>query len=156
MARFSLESSLLHKCSPLYSTTGTRPSAFRPEQRKLPAELPDESHFDSIGIRDVRFRLCAGVDFQGEIIFRQQQFAFGKIPLRVKKMGFIEHFELVCDANREGRYLAWYTAVAAAIAKGKRFLNDRLYRWLIWLCASVLPVFASYFFYTGLNKAGPY
>ncbi len=49
--------------------------------------------------------------------------------------------------------LAWYTAVAAAIAKGKRFLNDRLYRWLIWSCASVLLVFAAYFFYTGLDKA---
>ena len=119
-------------------------------------ELPDESHFDSTGIRDVHFRLCAGVDFRGEIIFRQQRFAFGEIPLHVEKMGFIEHFELVCDANREGRYLASYTAVAAAIAKGKRFLNDRLYRWLIWSCASVLLVFASYFFYTGLNKAGPY
>lgn len=50
--------------------------------------------------------------------------------------------------------LAWYTAIAAAIAKGRRFLSDRLYRWLIWSCASVLIVFAGYFFTTGLVKAG--
>ena len=129
---------------------------FPPGATYAAAELPDESHFDSAGIRDVHFRLCAGVEFRGKIIFRQQRFAFGKIPLRVEKMGFIEHFELVCDANREGRYLAWYTAVTAAIAKRRRFLNDRLYRRLIWSCASVLLVFASYFFYTGLNKAGLY
>jgi threonine/homoserine/homoserine lactone efflux protein len=50
--------------------------------------------------------------------------------------------------------LAWYTAVAMAVAKGRHFLNDRLYRWLIWICASVLLLFACYFFYTGLHKAG--
>ena len=48
--------------------------------------------------------------------------------------------------------LAWYSLVAAAVAGGKQFLTDRLYRGLIALCAVFLVVFAGYFFYAGMQK----
>ena len=48
--------------------------------------------------------------------------------------------------------LAWYSLVAAAVAGGKQFLTDRLYRGLIALCAVLLVVFAGYFFYAGMQK----
>lgn len=51
--------------------------------------------------------------------------------------------------------LSWYSFVSAAVTRGKHFLNDRLYRSLIGLCAVFLMVFACYFAYTGfatLNK----
>jgi len=50
--------------------------------------------------------------------------------------------------------LAWYTAVAVAIAKGRRFFSDRSYRWLIQACAFLLFLFAGIFFVMGLQKAG--
>jgi threonine/homoserine/homoserine lactone efflux protein len=50
--------------------------------------------------------------------------------------------------------VVWYTAVSGAVAKGRRFLTDRRYQWLIRSCASFLFVFAGYFFWTGLEKAG--
>jgi threonine/homoserine/homoserine lactone efflux protein len=46
----------------------------------------------------------------------------------------------------------WYAAVAGAVAGGRRFLNDRLYRGIIGVCAIVLIVFAGYFFYAGLQR----
>lgn len=48
--------------------------------------------------------------------------------------------------------LAWYSLVAAAVAGGKHFLTDRLYRGLIALCAVFLVVFAGYFVYAGIEK----
>ena len=48
--------------------------------------------------------------------------------------------------------LAWYSLVAVAVAGGKQFLTDRLYRGLIALCAVFLVVFAGYFFYAGMQK----
>jgi threonine/homoserine/homoserine lactone efflux protein len=47
--------------------------------------------------------------------------------------------------------LAWYTLVAAAVAGGRRFLTDRLYRGLIAGCAVLLIIFAGYFVYVGLQ-----
>ncbi|MBN1615540.1 MAG: LysE family transporter [Deltaproteobacteria bacterium] len=50
--------------------------------------------------------------------------------------------------------LFWYSLVSAAVTKGRRFLTDRLYRGLIGGCATLLVLFACFFFYTGLQKAG--
>lgn len=48
--------------------------------------------------------------------------------------------------------LAWYSLVAAAVAGGRRFLTDRLYRGLMAVCAALLLAFAGYFAYAGLEK----
>jgi len=48
--------------------------------------------------------------------------------------------------------LFWYASVSAAVWKGKAFLNDRMYRLLIGLCASFLVVFAFVFANAGLQK----
>lgn len=48
--------------------------------------------------------------------------------------------------------LAWYSLIAAAVAGGKHFLTDRMYRGLIACCAVFLVVFAVYFIYAGLDK----
>jgi threonine/homoserine/homoserine lactone efflux protein len=48
--------------------------------------------------------------------------------------------------------LVWYSLVAAAVAGGRHFLTDRLYRTLIAVCAVFLIVFAGYFAYAGFAK----
>jgi threonine/homoserine/homoserine lactone efflux protein len=48
--------------------------------------------------------------------------------------------------------LAWYSLIAAAVAGGRHFLTDRLYRSLIAFCAVFLIVFAGYFAYAGFEK----
>lgn len=48
--------------------------------------------------------------------------------------------------------LVWYSAVAAAVSRGRRFLTDRLYRGLIAGCAVFLVLFAGYFAYAGFQK----
>lgn len=48
--------------------------------------------------------------------------------------------------------LGWYSLVSAAVAGGKSFLTDRLYRGLIMICAVFLVVFAGYFAYAGITK----
>lgn len=48
--------------------------------------------------------------------------------------------------------LLWYSLVAAAVAGGRRFLTDRLYRGLIAACALLLVLFAGYFAYAGFAK----
>ncbi len=48
--------------------------------------------------------------------------------------------------------LGWYSLVAAAVAGGRRFLTDRIYRNLIAVCAVFLIVFAGYFVYAGIEK----
>ncbi|RJX30436.1 MAG: lysine transporter LysE [Desulfurivibrio sp.] len=48
--------------------------------------------------------------------------------------------------------LLWYSLISFAIARGKRFFSDRFYRGLIGTCASLLVVFACYFFYSGLER----
>jgi len=47
--------------------------------------------------------------------------------------------------------LLWYTAVAAAVARGRHLLTDRLYRRLTGVCAGFLVLFALYFFYGALR-----
>lgn len=48
--------------------------------------------------------------------------------------------------------LLWYSFISAAVAGGRHFLTDRLYRGLIALCAVFLVVFAGYFVYAGIQK----
>ena len=50
--------------------------------------------------------------------------------------------------------LLWYSLVSAtvAVAGGRHFLTDRLYRGLIAICAILLVVFAGYFAYAGFDK----
>ncbi|MEN6321436.1 MAG: LysE family transporter [Syntrophaceae bacterium] len=48
--------------------------------------------------------------------------------------------------------LVWYSAVSLAVGKGRSLFTDRFYRGLIGTCASVLIIFALYFFYAGIQK----
>ncbi len=48
--------------------------------------------------------------------------------------------------------LLWYSLISYLIARGKGFFSNGFYRRLIGTCASVLLVFACYFFYSGLEK----
>lgn len=48
--------------------------------------------------------------------------------------------------------LTWYSLIAAAVARGKSFLSDRIYRGLIAFCAFLLVVFSFYFVYAGITK----
>ena len=48
--------------------------------------------------------------------------------------------------------LAWYSFISAAVAGGRHYLTDRLYRGLIAFCAGFLVVFAGYFAYAGFEK----
>jgi threonine/homoserine/homoserine lactone efflux protein len=48
--------------------------------------------------------------------------------------------------------LIWYSFISAAVAGGRHFLTDRLYRGLIAVCAVFLVVFAGYFAYAGVEK----
>ncbi len=48
--------------------------------------------------------------------------------------------------------LVWYSLIAVAVAGGRHFLTNRLYRGLIAVCAVFLIVFAGYFSYAGFEK----
>jgi threonine/homoserine/homoserine lactone efflux protein len=48
--------------------------------------------------------------------------------------------------------LVWYSLISAAVAGGRHFLTDRLYRSLIAFCAVFLVVFAGYFAYAGFER----
>ncbi|MHB8908635.1 MAG: LysE family transporter [Syntrophales bacterium] len=50
--------------------------------------------------------------------------------------------------------LIWYSLIAAAVAGGRHFITDRLYRSLIGVCAAFLVAFAGYFAYAGFAKLG--
>ncbi len=41
--------------------------------------------------------------------------------------------------------LAWYSAVSLAVGRGRSFLNDAAYKWLIGVCAFVLALFSALF-----------
>ncbi len=47
--------------------------------------------------------------------------------------------------------VVWYFFVAAAIALGKRIMDDRTYRWIIGLCGILLMALGLYFGSTGLK-----
>ena len=46
----------------------------------------------------------------------------------------------------------WYSVVSAAVARGRRFLTDRMYRLIIGACAAILVGFAVYFVYSGIER----
>ena len=48
--------------------------------------------------------------------------------------------------------LVWYSLVSGTISRGKKLFTDRVYRWLIGVCASFLLAFAIYFFISGIRK----
>jgi threonine/homoserine/homoserine lactone efflux protein len=48
--------------------------------------------------------------------------------------------------------LGWYSLISAAVAGGRNFLTDRLYKGLIAACAVFLILFACYFAYAGIQK----
>lgn len=48
--------------------------------------------------------------------------------------------------------LAWYSFISAAVAGGRQFLTDRVYRCLIAICASFLVLFSGYFAFAGIKK----
>jgi threonine/homoserine/homoserine lactone efflux protein len=48
--------------------------------------------------------------------------------------------------------MVWYSAISLTVGKGRRFLNDRIYRVIIGACAVFLIVFGSYFLYSGFLK----
>lgn len=48
--------------------------------------------------------------------------------------------------------LAWYSLISAAVAGGRHFLTDRIYRRLIAVLATFLICFAGYFAYAGFLK----
>lgn len=48
--------------------------------------------------------------------------------------------------------LSWYSFVSAAVTRGRHFLNDRLYRGILSVCAVCLVVFACAFVYAGIEK----
>lgn len=46
--------------------------------------------------------------------------------------------------------LVWFGLVAAAVAGGRRFLSDGVYRLIIWVCGIFLVTLGGYFIYSGL------
>jgi len=48
--------------------------------------------------------------------------------------------------------LVWYSLVAAAVAGGRRFLSDRVYRAVLVVCGVFLFLLGGYFVYLGLRK----
>lgn len=48
----------------------------------------------------------------------------------------------------------WYALISMAVWKGKSFLSDRTYRYLIAVCAVFLIFFSGYFAYSGFMKLG--
>jgi len=48
--------------------------------------------------------------------------------------------------------LAWYSTVSFGVYKGKKFLNDGLYRKMIFICSLILIGFSFYFVYIGVKK----
>lgn len=47
--------------------------------------------------------------------------------------------------------LAWYATISTAVWKGRGFINDRLYRWMIGVCAVFLMLMAGVFAVSGLR-----
>jgi len=48
--------------------------------------------------------------------------------------------------------LSWYSLVSFSVGKGKRFINNALYRWIVGICALFLAGFALWFFWAGVRK----
>lgn len=50
--------------------------------------------------------------------------------------------------------LGWYSLISGALAKGRRFLTDRVYRWLLFVCGLFLIFLALLFIYDALELLG--
>lgn len=50
--------------------------------------------------------------------------------------------------------LGWYSLISGALAKGRRFLSDRIYRWLLFICGLFLIFLALVFIYDALDLLG--
>lgn len=50
--------------------------------------------------------------------------------------------------------LGWYSFVSGAVAKGRRFITDRAYRWLLFVCGLFLIFLALTFIYDALYLLG--
>ncbi len=50
--------------------------------------------------------------------------------------------------------LGWYSFISGAVAKGRRFLSDRVYRWLLFICGLFLIFLALVFIYDALDLLG--
>lgn len=50
--------------------------------------------------------------------------------------------------------LGWYSFISGALVKGRRFLSDRIYRWLLVICGLFLFFLAVVFIYDALNLLG--
>jgi len=48
--------------------------------------------------------------------------------------------------------LSWYSLVSFTVGKGKRLINNMMYRWLVGICALFLAGFALWFFWAGARK----
>lgn len=74
-------------------------------------------------------------------------------------IGYIVHAQNLGNSGVAAFYaghilgdLAWYSLVSMAIGKGKKLINDRVYRILIGLCAFFLVGFSVYLIGTGFSK----
>lgn len=50
--------------------------------------------------------------------------------------------------------LAWYSLVSVSIARGRRFLSNRVYRGLVGICGMALLVFGVWFVWSGAHTLG--
>lgn len=50
--------------------------------------------------------------------------------------------------------LGWYSFVSGAVVKGRRFISDRAYRWLLFICGVFLIILALVFVYDALYLLG--
>jgi hypothetical protein len=50
--------------------------------------------------------------------------------------------------------LGWYSLISAALVKGRRFLSDRIYRGLLFVCGLFLFILALVFIYDALDLLG--
>ncbi len=48
--------------------------------------------------------------------------------------------------------LLWYSSIALVVSRGRRFISDAVYRWIVAVCAAFLFCFGLYFSYSGLQK----
>jgi threonine/homoserine/homoserine lactone efflux protein len=48
---------------------------------------------------------------------------------------------------------AWYAVVVAAVSSGRRFMSDRVYRWIIGACAVFLLYLGVTFVVAGVRAA---
>ena len=46
----------------------------------------------------------------------------------------------------------WYTCISYTVAKGKRFISDAVYSYLLAGCGLFLLCFSGYFLYDGVNR----